>query len=80
MAIFESNKGRNMKEEPLGKLMLPYKIQQVLNVIIEKEGLDINEAIGFLYSSNLYQKLSNDFSYLWRLSPFNLFERLMHEK
>jgi len=38
----------------IGQMMLPFKVQQLLNIIIEKRGLCINDALQYLYSSDLY--------------------------
>ena len=32
-------------ENNLGKMMLPFKVQQLLQTIIEKKGLDVKDAI-----------------------------------
>jgi hypothetical protein len=61
------------------KLMLPFKVQQLLDAIIERRGLGLEDALEYLYSSELYQKLSSE-SYLWRLSTDNLYDLLKTEK
>lgn len=67
-------------EDSLVKTMLPFKIQQLLETIIEDNALTIKEAIVYLYSSDLYKQMSADDSYLWQLSTANLYDMLQTEK
>ncbi|GAB3353425.1 hypothetical protein GCM10027566_13830 [Arachidicoccus ginsenosidivorans] len=67
-------------EKHVEQLMLPYKIQQLLGVILEKRNIGVKDAISFLYDSKLYKELSGDDSYLWGLSPYNLYDQLIQEK
>ena len=67
-------------ENSLEKMMLPFKVQQLLDVIIERKGLDIEDAMQYLYSSELYKQLSSESSYLWQLSTLNLYDLLKKEK
>lgn len=64
----------------LGKMMMPFKVQQLLDVVIEKKGLGIEDAMQYLYSSDLYTQLSAESSYLWQLSTLNLYDLLKKEK
>ena len=61
-------------------MMLPFKIQQLLETIIEKRGLNIKDAMQYLYSSDLYKQMSVEDSYLWQLSTPNLYDMLKTEK
>jgi hypothetical protein len=63
-----------------GKAMLPFKVQRLVGTIIDKKGLDVEDALGYLYSSELYKKLSTDSPLLWRLSTANLYDMLKNEK
>lgn len=67
-------------ENQLGKMMTPFKVQQLLDVIIEKKRLGIEDAMQYLYSSDLYAQLSSESSYLWQLSTLNLYDLLKKEK
>lgn len=67
-------------ENDLVKMMLPFKIQQLLETIIEKNELNIKDAMQYLYSSDLYRKISAKDSYLWQLSTANLYDMLQTEK
>ena len=55
-------------------------MQQLLDAIIEKKGLGIEDALQYLYSSDLYKQLSSESSYLWQLSTLNLYDLLKKEK
>lgn len=67
-------------EENLVKMMLPFKIQQLLETIIENNALAVKDAIHYLYSSDLYKQMSLEESYLWQLSTANLYDMLQTEK
>lgn len=67
-------------EESLVKMMLPFKIQQLLEMIIENNALSVKDAIQYLYSSKLYKQMSDEDSYLWQLSTANLYDMLCTEK
>lgn len=67
-------------ESNTGKMVLPFKLQQLLDTIIDKRKLGVEDAVGYLYSSNLYERLSSDSPYLWRLSTANLYDMLKKEK
>lgn len=67
-------------EVSLVKMMLPYKIQQLLETIIENNALSVKDAIQYLYSSKLYKQMSAEDSYLWQLSTANLYDMLYTEK
>ncbi len=67
-------------ETNTGAHILPFKVQQLLDTIIEKRGLGIEDSLEYLYSSELYRKLSTDSPLLWRLSTANLYDMLKEEK
>lgn len=67
-------------KDNISKAMLPFKLQQLLDTIIEKKGLGIKDALQYLYSSDLYKQLSSESSYLWQLSTLNLYDLLKKEK
>ncbi len=67
-------------EDNTSKMMLPFKVQQLLDRIIEKKGLGVEDALQYLYSSDLYKQLSSESSYLWQLSTPNLYDLLKKEK
>jgi len=66
--------------DQIEKLMLPYKVQQLLDTIIKKKGLGIEDSMNYLYSTELYKQLSAESSYLWQLSALNLYDMIKKEK
>lgn len=62
--------------------ILPFKIQRLVNVIIEKKRCTLEDALQYLYSSELYRQLSSESSSLWyqSLSNLSLYEMLKKEK
>ena len=67
-------------EENIGKLMLPFKTQLLLNTIIEKRRLCTDDAMHYLYSSDFYKQLSDESSDLWQFSTVYLYDMLKREK
>jgi hypothetical protein len=67
-------------EDNVVKYLLPFKTQQLLNTIIEKRGLCVEDAVHYLYSSNVYKQLSEESSLLWQFSTLYLYDMLMSEK
>ena len=67
-------------EVSLGKAMLPYKMQQLLDVIIRKRNLGVEDALHYLYTSDLYKLLSSESSELWKYSSLYLYDFLKQEK
>lgn len=67
-------------ENNLEKAMLPFKMQQLLDIIIEKKNFSVGDALQYLYSSDLYQQLSSDSSSLWQFSSMSLYDLLKKEK
>jgi hypothetical protein len=66
----------------MGNNILPFRIQQLINVIIEKKKCTLEDALYYLYSSELYRQLSSESSSLWyqSLSSLSLYEILKKEK
>lgn len=66
--------------KPAFDSILHIKIQEVISIIIDKLQMDFNRSIEYLYSSKLYEELSNEETKLWHLSSEKLFEMLEGEK
>ena len=60
--------------------MLPFKLQQLLDIIIEKKNFGVEDALQYLYSSDLYKELSSESSTLWQFSSLSLYDLLKKEK
>ena len=67
-------------ENSLEKIMLPYKVQQVIQTIIERKGFGVEDAVQYLYSSDLYKQLSKKDSYLWKMGAAYLYDLLEEGK
>ncbi|MBW8330520.1 MAG: hypothetical protein K0M40_00750 [Prolixibacteraceae bacterium] len=60
--------------------ILELKISDIMALIIDREQLNFEEAIQYLYESKLYAALTNESTKLWHLSAIKLFEMLHDEK
>jgi hypothetical protein len=56
------------------------KIQDIVSLTIESEHLEFEEALKYLYESELYTALLNENTKLWHLSAKKLSEMLASEK
>lgn len=63
-----------------GKAMLPFKAQQLLEMIMKKKKMNYTDALFYLYSSNLYKELPDENAKFWYLSTPALYEMLEEEK
>ena len=61
-------------------VIIPYKIKDIILLIMENKKKAFLEAIDYLYNSNLYEYLSNEESKFWHLSYSKLFDLLEEEK
>jgi len=64
----------------LTNTMLPFKVQQLVDIIIQKKNFNLEDALQYLYSSDLYKHLSSETSSLWNYSSASLYELLKKEK
>lgn len=60
--------------------ILELKISDIMALIIDREQLNFEEALQYLYESKLYAGLTNESTKLWHLSAAKLFEMLHDEK
>ena len=60
--------------------LLPYRIQDIISLIIETKKISFEEAVQFLYESELYEALSDEKTKLWHLSSEKLLDMLLIEK
>lgn len=66
----------NKEFEPI----LELKISDIMALIIDRERLNFEEALLYLYESKLYAWLIDESTKLWHLSASKLFEMLHNEK
>lgn len=67
-------------ESKAGNPILPFKIQELVGIIMEKRSLPFMDALSYLYSSKLYEKLHDEPAKWWYLSSLRLYEMLKKEK
>lgn len=60
--------------------LVTYKVKDLIAIIIEKKQVSFLSALEYLYSSKLYEYLSDESLKLWHMSSFKLFEVLENEK
>lgn len=60
--------------------ILPFKIQELVEIIMKKRSLPFMDALFYLYSSTLYEDLFYEPAKLWYLSGLRLYEMLKEEK
>jgi hypothetical protein len=58
------------------KTTLQMLVPMIIQTIIEKKGITAIAAIKLFYVSKLYEKLENENTKLWHLSPLALYELL----
>lgn len=59
--------------------ILEIKIESLVTLIMEQQGLPFEDALSFLYTSKLFEKLAIEELKLWHLSNLKLFEILNQE-
>ncbi|MDR1652099.1 MAG: DUF3791 domain-containing protein [Prevotellaceae bacterium] len=59
---------------------MPFKIQQLIEIIMEQKQLDYQDAFGYLYSSDCYKLLLDEDAKLWYMSGLGIFSLLEEEK
>ncbi len=60
--------------------ILPIKINELISIISTKKKLDTVDAMGYLYSSQLYKRIHDAQSKWWYMSGLNLYNELEIEK
>ncbi|MDR0547497.1 MAG: hypothetical protein LBG77_07960 [Dysgonamonadaceae bacterium] len=66
--------------EKLHKISLRTKIPAIVALIEENNALDFNQALNFLYTSQLFKDLDDEQTKLWHFSNVLLYDLLMREK
>ena len=62
------------------KAIMPFKLQQLVEVIMEKKQLGVEDAFHYLYTSDCYQLLLQEETKLWYMSALGILELLEEEK
>lgn len=66
--------------DEIGKSILPFKIQPLLEFIMNKKKMNSTDALYYLYSSKLYKELPSDTAKFWYMSTPMLYDVLEKEK
>ncbi len=66
--------------QPIEEAILPFKIHQLTNVIMQKKSIPFQDALQYLCDSELYHNLFDEKAKLWYLSGLVLYEMLEKEK
>jgi len=67
-------------EESVFESVMPFKVQDLISLIVEKEQLEFDVALQYLYETKLYDALSVEDTKLWHLSSEKLYDMLVTEK
>lgn len=67
-------------KQSINNSISPFKIQQLVDLIVDKKRLSTEDAFYYLYSSDLYKKLTDEETFLWQESTLSLYELLKKEK
>lgn len=60
-------------------LLLPLKVGWLAPWLAEDKGISLARAIGLVYRSKLYKKLSTESTKYWYLGPVDLYRELLEE-
>jgi len=60
--------------------IMPFKLQQMIEVVMEKKQLGVEDAFHYFYTSNCYQTLLQEDTKLWYMSALGIYEMLEEEK
>jgi len=60
--------------------ILPFKVEGIIKQLIEERKMPLQNALEYLYSSQLYALLEEEETKMWHYSPQMLFHLLENEK
>jgi len=60
--------------------ILPFKVEGIAELLIEKRKMSLQNALEFIYSSQLYALLEQEETKMWHYSPQMLLHLLENEK
>ncbi len=60
--------------------IIPFKIKDIVFLIMTNKKILFNEALNYLYNSELYKYLSNEETKFWHFSTAKLYDLLENEK
>ena len=60
--------------------IMPFKLKQLVALIMEKKQLEAEDAFHYLYTPNCYKLLLQEDTKLWYMSSLEIFDQLEEEK
>lgn len=60
--------------------IMPFKVQQLVEIIMQKKSIGFTDALHYLYTTDFYQQLLSDETKWWYDSGLSLYERIENEK
>jgi hypothetical protein len=70
----------NQNKGTIEEAIMPFKIQQMAEIIMQKKCIGFTDALHYLYSTDIYQLLLSEETKLWYLSGLSLYEMIENEK
>lgn len=67
-------------ENELGSAMLPFVMRELVDTVMKRKKMPLEDSLYYIYSSNLYKSLLDENTKLWYSSTLSLFEALEKEK
>jgi len=68
------------KATKIEEAVLPFKVQQLVEIIMQKKSMNFVDALGYLYSTECYRLLQFEDAKLWYLSGTALYDMIEAEK
>ena len=67
-------------QNELDSAMLPFVMRELVDTVMKRKALPLEDALYYIYSSNLYKALLDENTKLWYSSTLSLYEALEKEK
>lgn len=67
-------------QNELGSAMLPFVMRELVDTVMKRKTLPLEDALYYIYSSNLYKALLDENTKLWYSSTLSLYEALEKRK
>lgn len=71
---------KGKESDNLGFDMLPFVMKELVAMVMKKKALPLEDALYYVYSSELYNKLLDEEAKLWYLSTLSIYGLLEKEK
>lgn len=71
---------KDKESDNLGFDMLPFVMKELVAMVMKKKALPLEDALYYVYSSELYNRLLDEEAKLWYLSTLSIYDLLEKEK